>query len=265
MDGPTYQTQSGILPRVSTVLDSTMSVQDKAAIQRWADWQEKQGKSDAQNARNRGSIVHELNARYVRQGVVQYVNDTIDSFFIPMLDHLDGFHREGLVWVEEPIDLEKYGQYIQVQPDGSSTGCLYSFRLGYAGCPDLLGVYTAVKNGVVVFEKELTLCDEKTSGKPYSRNKPKHPGRGADAETKRIFRKASSGYKSFWRTCVQLAAYSLLVEECLGLSPSQQMILVGCEKQAQRFILRPEEKELARKEWLERLEQYNSLHRKEAI
>ena len=248
-----------------------MSVKDKATIQGWVDWQAKQGKNSAQEARNRGTLVHELNAKYVREGSVLYVNDEIDSFFIPMLDHLDGFHREGLIWVEEPIDYDLYSVYLIQYEDGGKGGCLYSSRLGYAGCPDIVGSYTAKKkdeegNEKVIFSQELTLADEKTSRDKYSRVRPIYPNKKLFGDNQQAYKdarrdhsKASKGYKKFWRTCVQLAAYNLLVKECLGIEPTQQMILIGVPGQAQRFILREDEKRAAEIEWLERLDRFKAI------
>jgi hypothetical protein len=134
-----------------------------------------------------------------------------------------------------------------------------------------VGTYTAKKKEAdgkekIIFSQELTLCDEKTSRDKYSRVRPIYPNKKLFGDNQEAYRdarrdhsKASKGYKKFWRTCVQLAAYNLLVKECLGIEPTQQMILIGIPGQAQRFILREEEKRAAEAEWLDRLNTFKSI------
>jgi hypothetical protein len=111
----------------------------------------------------------------------------------------------------------------------------------WVGSPDIIGV---VNN-------KLTLADLKTSVKPYSRKWPKDLEKGSQE-----WRDLLGGHMKFKKTCKQLAAYDMGIEQTLGMTVQQAAILVSTPVRTQVFKISRNFLNMLREDWLKVVEEY---------
>ena len=111
----------------------------------------------------------------------------------------------------------------------------------WAGAPDIIGV---VGN-------KLTLADLKTSVKPYSRKWPKDLEKGSPE-----WRDLLGGHMKFKKTCKQLAAYDIAIEQTLGMKVQQAAILVSTPVRTQVFKISRNFLNSLRDDWYKIVEEY---------
>lgn len=252
--GRHYPTPAGNLPSVTTIIDATESTKSKASLQSW----NKKNPGKGQAARDRGSFIHECQHQLLTTGQLPEDLRGWDEWITPLVTPLQYFQREGLVWSERAIDTEKYAQYTWTDPeDNTLKGMLWCEQ--YAGCPDMVGKFN--QGGVC-------LADLKTSEKPYYPQEPEAYGLGkrllasfaGDRDAYNQYtenRKAYvNGWRKYWKTCMQLAAYDHLVRERLGVVPDQHMILVATPGHTQVFKLTDGTRLRAKRAWDAKLKQY---------
>jgi hypothetical protein len=98
---------------------------------------------------------------------------------------------------------------------------------------------------------KLTLADLKTSVKPYSRYWPKNLEKGSPE-----WRNLLAGNMKFNKTCLQLGAYDLGIEQSLGMTVQQAAILVSTPERTQLFKITRNHLNIMREKWLKVVEEY---------
>ncbi len=121
-------------------------------------------------------------------------------------------------------------------------GCDSAGR-AWAGAPDIIGVAN----------DKLTLADLKTSVKPYSRKWPSHLEKGSPE-----WRDLLGGHMKFKKTCKQLAAYDLAIEQTLGMKVQQAAILVSTPVRTQVFKISRRFLDSLQEDWLKVVAEYYS-------
>jgi hypothetical protein len=224
-------------PSVTNILGKTAGAKAKQALLTW----QLNNPGGAEAAAARGSAIHKAAENYIR-GFEPDVPAEYASFWGGLQKYLDPY--DGFVWSEKPLRRE---WDFCTGADGISR--IWSHQHQYAGCPDVVGM----RNG------QYWIADFKTSVGPYSRYYP----RGQD-------RTLFGGWKKFSKTCLQLGAYSIALEETLGIRVEMGQILVAvADGTTQSFLIRADELEESRYRWLQRVAQYKELvaaegHRPEA-
>ena len=119
-----------------------------------------------------------------------------------------------VLWSERPYNQPSWSKY--VGEDG--VGRIFYFdentKQGYAGCCDLIYMDN---------NAEIVLADFKTSAGPYSARFP-NKKTNVDEKTKKAL---ISGVFKVKKTRLQLAAYKLAAESCLGIKISKTQIIVS--------------------------------------
>jgi len=232
-----YRTPIGMRASVTSIIEATSTDKEKKSLQSWIDKEKAEGR-DPHAARERGTEVHRLREKYLREGIIEYVSNEVDDLFIPLTYFYDKF--QDALWCEGPtaLLLERMPEaehYYWIDPeDGSKKGSLFHQDLPYAGCPDDI----AYLNGW------LMLVDLKTSKRKYYPQQPEPPHRGIWAEHKKekaagltdgwaheavsLYREQFAGWKSFQKCGMQLAAYKNLIKKCLKLDIEKMGVLVAC-------------------------------------
>jgi hypothetical protein len=111
----------------------------------------------------------------------------------------------------------------------------------WAGAPDIIGFV----------EDKLTLADLKTSVKPYSRKWPKEYEKGS-----KEWRDLLGGYMKFKKTCKQLAAYDLAIQQTLDVKVDQAAILVSTPLRTQVFKISRKFLDKLHVDWLKVVAEY---------
>ena len=111
----------------------------------------------------------------------------------------------------------------------------------WAGAPDI----------IAVVGNKLTLADLKTSVKPYSRKWPKDLEKGSPE-----WRDLLGGHMKFRKTCKQLAAYDLAIQQTLGMTVQQAAILVSTPVRTQVFKISRNFLNLLHDDWYKIVEEY---------
>ena len=119
-----------------------------------------------------------------------------------------------VLWSERPYNQPTWSKY--VGDDGVGRIFYYdaATRHGYAGCCDLIYMDN---------NAEIVLADFKTSAGPYSARFPNKKS-NVDEKTKKAL---ISGVFKVKKTRLQLAAYKLAAEACLGIKISKTQIIVS--------------------------------------
>jgi hypothetical protein len=159
------------------------------------------------------------------------------DFWAGMPSILDQFQE--VLWAESPV-LDKFNFTIGADDVARVWGCDSEGR-SFAGAPDIIGV---VGN-------KLTLADLKTSVKPYSRKWPKDLEKGSPE-----WRDLLGGHMKFKKTCKQLAAYDIAIEQTLGMKVQQAAILVSTPVRTQVFKISRNFLNLLREDWCKILKEY---------
>tara|TARA_R100001463_G_scaffold16069_3_gene41758 strand:+ start:1270 stop:2121 length:852 start_codon:yes stop_codon:yes gene_type:complete len=218
-------------PSVTTILGKCASESSKKALRNWI--AKNPGGSAAAAAR--GTAVHEACEAYIRGKEI-----TIEEEYLPFWDglskHLDRY--DEFLWSEMPLRPE--WAYC-TGDDGISR--VWSHKYQYCGCPDLIGV----RNDTVI------IGDFKTSNQPYSRYYPK----GKDDRSR------FTGWNKFNKCAMQLGAYSIAIEESLGLVIDCAQIIVSTPEIDQSFILNTAELDKYKTKWLQKIRKYQEIKAEE--
>jgi hypothetical protein len=110
-------------------------------------------------------------------------------------------------WAEKPIDESLTWPDLAFQTQEGQTRWHVYHSLGYCGTPDL----------VARWRGKVCLSDWKTSEKQYVPARPKFMKPQADPEAERLRKERVNGWYKYVRTCRQLAAYLMALEERLGM------------------------------------------------
>lgn len=197
------------------------------------------GVADAAAAR--GTWIHEASENHIR-GLKVVPPQHYAPYWVGVPERIDELLDGGRVlWSERPFNQPKWSKY--VGDDGVGRIFYYDENSGhgYAGCCDLI---------YMDHNAEIVLADFKTSAGPYSARFPtkKH---NLDEKTKKAM---ISGVFKVKKTRLQLAAYKLAAESCLGIKISKTQIIVSTpfdEYQTQVFTFGETEVEKDEAAWLE--------------
>lgn len=197
------------LPSVTSILTATQSEEQRRKLARWNDLNP--GASDA--AAERGSWIHNSVENYLR-GLKVVPPEKYAPYWNGVPGRLDELLDGGRVlWSERPFNQPRWSKY--VGDDG--VGRIYYYDSltgqGYAGCCDLIYMD---KNA------EIILADFKTSNGPYA---SRFPTKNANIDDKTRKALISGAFKTK-KTRLQLAAYKIAAEACLGIKIAKTQIVV---------------------------------------
>lgn len=226
---------SGPAPSVTTIISETASEANKRKLEMWS----KANPGVKEAAAERGTAIHFGMEQYLKGNKEPDIPTDYADFWSGMPPILDQFQE--VLWAETPV-LDKFDFTIGADDVARVWGCDAEGR-AWAGAPDIIGV---VNN-------KLTLADLKTSVKPYSRKWPKDLEKGS-AE----WRDLLGGHMKFKKTCKQLAAYDLAIEQTLGMTVQQAAILVSTPVRTQVFKISRRFLDSLREDWLKIVAEYYS-------
>lgn len=222
----------GAAPSVTTILSQTASEANKQKLEMWS----KNNPGVKEAAAERGTAIHYGMECYLKK-IEHEVPAEYAEFWTGMPGILDQF--EEVIWAESPL-LEKHQFTVGSDDVARVWGCDDEGR-AWAGAPDII----AVVGG------KLTLADLKTSVKPYSRKWPKDLEKGSPE-----WRDLLGGHMKFKKTCKQLAAYDLGIEQTLGMKVQQAAILVSTPLRTQVFKISRRFLDMLRVDWLGIVKEY---------
>jgi hypothetical protein len=188
-------------------------------------------------AAERGTAIHYGMECYLKGNKNPDIPEDYKDVWAGMPPILDQF--EEVLWAESPI-LEKFNFTIGADDVARVWGCDEEGR-AWAGAPDIIGV---VNN-------KLTLADLKTSVKPYSRKWPKDLEKGSPE-----WRDLLGGHMKFKKTCKQLAAYDLAIQQTLGMRVQQAAILVSTPVRTQVFKISRRYLDILHEDWYKIVAEY---------
>ena len=222
----------GAAPSVTTILSQTASEANKQKLEMWS----KNNPGVKEAAAERGTAIHYGMECYCKK-IAHEVPEEYADFWTGMPGILDQF--EEFIWAESPL-LEKHQFTVGSDDVARVWGCDDEGR-AWAGAPDIIGVVGG----------KLTLADLKTSVKPYSRKWPKDLEKGSPE-----WRDLLGGHMKFKKTCKQLAAYDLGIEQTLGMRVQQAAILVSTPLRTQVFKISRRFLDMLRTDWLAIVKEY---------
>ncbi len=223
----------GPAPSVTTIISETASEANKRKLEMWS----KANPGVKEAAAERGTAVHYGMEQYLKGNKNPEIPEDYKDFWAGMPPILDQFSE--VLWAESPI-LDKFDFTIGADDVARVWGCDDHGR-AWAGAPDIIGV---VGN-------KLTLADLKTSVKPYSRKWPKDLEKGSPE-----WRDLLGGHMKFKKTCKQLAAYDLAIEQTLGMKVQQAAILVSTPVRTQVFKISRNFLNSLREDWYALVSEY---------
>lgn len=200
----------------------------------------------ADQAAARGTWIHEATENHLR-GLRVVPPESYQPFWTGVPERIDELMEGGRVlWSERPFNQPKWSKY--VGEDGVGRIFYYDeeTRQGYAGCCDLI---------YMDHNAEIILADFKTSAGPYSSKFP-NKKTNVDEKTKKAL---ISGVFKVKKTRLQLAAYKLAAEACLGIKINKTQIIVSTpleEYQTQVFTFGESEVEKDEIAWLNLVNKY---------
>jgi hypothetical protein len=224
---------SGPAPSVTTILSQTASEANKRKLEMWS----KNNPGVKEKAAERGTAIHYGMECYLKGNKTPEIPEEYKEFWDGMPRVLDQF--DEVLWAETPV-LEKFNFTIGADDVARVWGCDNKGR-AWAGAPDIIGV---VGN-------KLTLADLKTSVKPYSRRWPKDLEKGSQE-----WRDLLGGHMKFKKTCKQLAAYDLGIQQTLGMKVQQAAILVSTPLRTQVFKISRRFLDMLHEDWLKIVAEY---------
>ena len=222
----------GAAPSVTTILSQTASEANKQKLEMWS----KNNPGVKEAAAERGTAIHYGMECYCKK-IEHTIPEEYSEFWTGMPGILDQF--EEFIWAESPL-LEKHQFTVGSDDVARVWGCDDEGR-AWAGAPDIIGVVGG----------KLTLADLKTSVKPYSRKWPKDLEKGSPE-----WRDLLGGHMKFKKTCKQLAAYDLGIEQTLGMKVQQAAILVSTPLRTQVFKISRRFLDMLRTDWLAIVKEY---------
>ena len=203
---------TGPAPSVTTIISETASEQNKKKLEMWS----KANPGVKEKAAERGTAVHFGMEQYLKGNKDPEIPEEYIEFWSGMPKILDQFG--DVLWAESPV-LEAFDFTMGADEVARVWGADDEGR-AWAGAPDIIGFV----------EDKLTLADLKTSVKPYSRKWPKEYEKGS-----KEWRDLLGGYMKFKKTCKQLAAYDLAIQQTLDVKVDQAAILVSTPLRTQVF------------------------------
>ena len=224
--------KQGAAPSVTTILSQTASEANKQKLEMWS----KNNPGVKEAAAERGTAIHYGMECYLKK-IEHEVPAEYAEFWTGMPGILDQF--EEIIWAESPL-LEAHQFTVGSDDVARVWGCDDEGR-AWAGAPDIIGVVGG----------KLTLADLKTSVKPYSRKWPKDLEKGSPE-----WRDLLGGHMKFKKTCKQLAAYDLGIEQTLGMKVQQAAILVSTPVRTQVFKISRRFLDMLRTDWLGIVKEY---------
>jgi hypothetical protein len=247
IDGLRHYVCDGVhrpLPSVTSVLSATQSEDTQRKLAHWNVLNP--GMSDTATAR--GSWIHGAVENHIRGLTVKPPQELI-PFWKDLPEKLDELlENSKVLWSEKPYNQPRWSKYIGDDGVGRIHYYNNTTGQGYAGCPDI--IYKD-QNG------ECVLADLKTSTGPYSYKFPK-----ANSDLDEKTRKALvSGVFKLKKTKLQLAAYSIAAEHCLGIHIDKTKIIVSTsvpEYSVQIFTFGANELEIDKKQWMAILKKFYS-------
>jgi len=224
---------TGPAPSVTTIIGETASEANKRKLEMWS----KNNPGVKEAAAERGTAIHYGMECYLKGNKNPEIPEEYGDFWAGMPSILDQFQE--VLWAESPV-LDKFNFTIGADDVARVWGCDAEGR-AWAGAPDIIGV---VGN-------KLTLADLKTSVKPYSRRWPKDFEKGSPE-----WRDLLGGHMKFKKTCKQLAAYDIAIEQTLGMKVQQAAILVSTPVRTQVFKISRRFLDILHEDWYKIVEEY---------
>ena len=224
---------TGPAPSVTTIISETASEANKKKLEMWS----KANPGVKEQAAERGTAIHYGMECYLKGNKNPEISSEYAEFWDGMPKVLDQFSE--VLWAESPV-LDKFNFTIGSDDVARVWGCDDDGR-AWAGAPDII----AVVNG------KLTLADLKTSVKPYSRKWPKEYEKGS-----KEWRDLLGGYMKFKKTCKQLAAYDIAIEQTLQIKVDQAAILVSTPVRTQIFKISRKFLNMLHEDWFKIVEEY---------
>jgi hypothetical protein len=245
IDGKRYYNCNGVpkpLPSVTTILSSTQTEETRKKLAAW----NLSNPGALEKAASRGTWIHSATENHIRGLRVEPPSEYL-PYWKDVPETLDDLLKNGKVlWSESPFNQPQWHKY--VGDDGVGRLHYYDDKTeqGYAGCPDL--IYKDENN-------EIVLADFKTSTSPYSLKFPKANSGIPDNVRKALI----SGVFKAKKTMLQMAAYSLAAEKCLGVHVDKTRIIVSTplpDYSVQVFSFSRKELEKHMEMWLQVLRQF---------
>jgi hypothetical protein len=224
---------TGPAPSVTTIISQTASEANKRKLEMWS----KANPGVKEAAAERGTAIHYGMEQYLKGNKDPEIAEEYADFWSGMPAILDQF--DEVLWAESPV-LEKFNFTIGSDDVARVWGCDEEGR-AWAGAPDI----------IAVVNNKLTLADLKTSVKPYSRKWPKDLEKGSPE-----WRDLLGGHMKFKKTCKQLAAYDLAIQQTLGMSVQQAAILVSTPVRTQVFKISRNFLNMLHDDWYKIVEEY---------
>ena len=220
-------------PSVTTIISETASEQNKKKLEMWS----KANPGVKEKAAERGTAVHFGMEQYLKGNKDPEIPEEYIEFWSGMPKILDQFG--DVLWAESPV-LEAFDFTMGADEVARVWGADEEGR-AWAGAPDIIGFV----------EDKLTLADLKTSVKPYSRKWPKEYEKGS-----KEWRDLLGGYMKFKKTCKQLAAYDLAIQQTLDVKVDQAAILVSTPLRTQVFKISRKFLDKLHVDWLKVVAEY---------
>ena len=224
---------TGPAPSVTTIISETASEANKRKLEMWS----KANPGVKEKAAERGTAIHYGMEQYLKGNKEPEIPVEYKEYWSGMPPILDQFSE--VLWAESPV-LDKYKFTLGSDDVARVWGADKEGR-AWAGAPDIIGVAS----------KKLTLADLKTSVKPYSRKWPKNFEKGSQE-----WRDLLGGHMKFKKTCKQLAAYDLAIQQALKIKVQQAAILVSTPVRTQVFKISRRYLDMLQKDWLKIVEEY---------
>lgn len=224
------------LPSVTSILSATQSAKTQQKLAHW----NVLNPGAADKAAARGTWIHEASENHIR-GLRVVPPDAYVPFWRGVPERMDEILDGGRVlWSERPFNQPRWSKF--VGDDGVGRIFYYdeATRHGYAGCCDLIYMDN---------NAEIVLADFKTSAGPYS---ARFPGKNFTGDEK-LKKALISGVFKVKKTRLQLAAYKLAAEKCLGIKINKTQIIVSTpieEYDTQVFTFGESEVEKDEANWL---------------
>jgi len=224
---------TGPAPSVTTIISETASEQNKRKLEMWS----KANPGVKEKAAERGTAIHYGMEQYLKGNKEPEISDDYADFWNGMPKILDQFGE--VLWAESPV-LDSFKFTLGADEVARVWGCDEEGR-AWAGAPDIIGFVN----------DKLTLADLKTSVKPYSRKWPKEYEKGS-----KEWRDLLGGYMKFKKTCKQLAAYDLGIQQTLNVKVDQAAILVSTPLRTQVFKISRRFLDSLQKDWFKVVKEY---------
>lgn len=230
------------LPSVTSVLSATQTEETRAKLAHW----NIMNPGVADKAAERGNWIHNAAENWIR-GLQVHPPKEYAPYWTDMPEKLEELLGKGKVlWSEKPYNQPQWANF--TGEDGVGRIHYYDENTGhgYAGCCDIIYID---QNG------ETILGDFKTSAGPYSYKFPR-ANSGIDDKLKKAL---ISGVFKLKKTQLQLAAYKLAAEKCLGIKIDKTQIIVSTaipEFSVQVFTFSKNDVEKHEVQWLEVVKQF---------